>query len=345
MKTDTSGIDTRQFIRQINADYALTVTSLTFLPMGEDAYAYISEGGDGRHFFVKAQAVGSPTTLETALELTSDLRTRGGLWWVVAPLENQRGRFTFSYLGYTVAVFPYLECTRAYEAGLSEEQWIQTAWLLAALHRSRSRLTVPPHWRETFDNPFRAPILRALWSAEEAPSSGNSYRDRARQLLLAERTDVVAALDELERLTGEARRLDLESVITHGDPNLANILIDQRGRLHVIDWGEIALGPPARDLSFFTGARFEAFLRHYLAAGGSPRLHPTSFAFYQLRWVLQEIADYSTRILFQNTDPLEDEHAWTELTDYLPIRHQHLRANFDEIAQVLGRVRGDTDVS
>ena len=128
---------------------------------------------------------------------------------------------------------------------------------------------------------------------------------------------------------------------THGDPNLANILIDERGALHLTDWGEVALGPRERDLFHFTGERFEAFLRRYLGTVGLVELHERLFAFYTYRWTVQEIADYTTRILFRNTDPEEDRHAWEELAPYLPIRHEAIEAELRAIGAVIRRVAGD----
>jgi hypothetical protein len=87
-----------------------------------------------------------------------------------------------------------------------------------------------------------------------------------------------------------------------------------------------------------TGARFETFLRHYLAATGPTRLHGGLFTFYTYRWAVQEIADYTTRILFQNSDPEEDRHAWEELAPYLPIRHAEMRAGTHRIEGIIRRV-------
>jgi spectinomycin phosphotransferase len=136
----------------------------------------------------------------------------------------------------------------------------------------------------------------------------------------------------MQQLQTAALRLDLVGTLTHGDPNLDNILIDERGDLCLVDWDEAALGPLERDLVFFLEAdedtsRAESFLRPYAREYGPLALHEPVVAFYAYRWVGQEIADYTTRILFRNTDSAEDEHSWTELQPYLPVRHGDITAS------------------
>lgn len=341
MEIDTSGIDTGQLASQINAEYDLGLVAVAFWPQGEEAYSYVADGRAGERYFIRAQWKGDAAALESVFVVTNALHTECGLPQVVAPYPNRRGTFTCRHDGYTIAVFPFITGTTAFERGLSDQGLAQAAALIAAVHRVGRSCSLPPVPQETFANPFEAPILRALQAAEAPDPWGNAYQQRVRDLLLAERADILAALERMRRLKAAAARLDLDRALTHGDPNLANLLLDAAGDPHLTDWGEVALGPPERDLSFFTGERFEAFLRHYLAAYGEVQLHQELFELYSYRWVVQEIADYTTRILFDNTDPREDEHAWEELTPYLPIRRGELQAGLREIGEVLRRVAGD----
>lgn len=341
VEIDTSGIDGAQLARQLDAEYGLGITSVAFVPKGEEAYSYIATGrASGRHF-VRAQRTASAAGLEAAFAVTGALHIRCGLRQVVTPYPNRCGSFTCRHAGYTVAVFPFVEGTTAYERDLSDEGLAQAASLVAAIHTSGRSCSLPLARRETFENPFEGPILRALHAAVDPGPQANAHQRRVRRLLVAEQADILAALGTMRRLQAAARRLDFGWVLTHGDPNLANFLIDAQDDLHLTDWGEVALGPPERDLFHFTGERFERFLRHYLTAVGQVHLHEGLFAFYIWRWTLQEIADYTTRILFRNSDPREDQHAWEELAPYLPIRHADLHADLRAAWEVVHRVSGD----
>ncbi len=100
---------------------------------------------------------------------------------------------------------------------------------------------------------------------------------------------------------------DPQPVVTHGDPNWANVLVDPEGKLFLTDWGELALGPRERDMTSFHGEHFEAFVPVYLEQSGPIRLHRLLFAFYLYRWAVQEIADYTVRILRPETTIEEAE--------------------------------------
>jgi aminoglycoside phosphotransferase (APT) family kinase protein len=160
------------------------------------------------------------------------------------------------------------------------------------------------------------------------------------RLLQAEQTDILATFVKMDQSGVRAKALSTDWVLTHGDPNLDNLLKDGHGQLHLTDWGEIALGPPERDLFAFTGEGFEAFLRTYKRLRQHVVLHAEIFAFYFYRWTMQEIADYATRILFERRGQVEDEHAWAELQPYLPIRHDHIAQGLRELQAVLERVLG-----
>jgi len=338
MKVDTSGIDKEKLALRVNAEYSLSLTSLTFLPEGEEAFTYVGVGRDGTPHFIRAQPTTETMALEHALAVTDALHGPCGIQPVVAPYQSVGGAYVDRYDGFAVAVFPFIDGLRAFEHPLSSEGIEQAASLVAAIHRSHSCLTVPLRRTETFENPFEAPIRRVLQAAEGPNPGANEYQRRVRRLLRAERADILAALKTMEALKAAALALELDWVVTHGDPNLANILVDKQGNLHLVDWTDVAIGPPERDLIFFTGERFELFLRHYVAAFGKLRLHDQLFAFYEYRWAFQEIADYSTRVLFRNVSPIEDRHAWAELTEYLPIRHVEIAGRLREIVTVSQRV-------
>ena len=336
MKLDTPDLDKHHLLQTLHAAYGLDVTTLTFMPKGEDAYAYLAHARDGSRYFMRAQHSSRlAADLEHVYAVTHMMHAHSDLRQVLAPYPTARGTFTVRIGEYTVALFPFVDGDTLYNRGTTDVDIIEAASLLAAVHRRGTPLVPPTLRRETFENPFSAPILHALDAANRRLPDSNPYRRQVHELLLAEQTDILATLDHMDRLGLRVQALDFDWVLTHGDPNLDNFLKDPDGLLHLTDWGELALGPPERDLFAFTGEQFALFLRHYVAATGTRTCHLDLFAFYFYRWALQEIADYTTRILFRNLDPLEDEHAWQSLQPYLPIRHAQIAHGTDEVQAVL----------
>ena len=340
MKLDTSGIDPEELARFVNDEYALRIAAISFHPKGEASYSYVAGEQDGARWLIKIQETARAVDLETRLRAVSFLQTDGGLPQLLGPRRNRHGHCTCRYDRFTVTVYPFIEGATVWENGPSDGYALAVAPLMATFHQS-ARLLPFPVPEETFDNPFEAPIQRALRTVEAPGSLANDYQERLRRLMLAQRADIFMTLGKMRLLKARVSRLELDRALTHGDPNWANILVDRSGGLHLIDWEDLAFGPPERDLVFFTDwgpGRFELFLRQYLATYGLARLHPEVFAFYLYRRVAQEIADYSTRILFSNVDPAEDEHAWTELQPYLPADHAGIEAGVRRVEEVIRRV-------
>lgn len=340
MKTEAPDIDHAQMIALINAEYGLGVASLRFVPKGEDAYAYVASAQGGDRYFVRAQPLSRATGIawENVYALTHALHKEHRLSQVVVPRPTNTQRYTVRFNHYVVAVFPFIDGTTLYEHGAADGDLRAAATLLAAVHRCGTALDPLGLPKETFGNPFEAPILAALAIAASPLQSATPRQQDVCDLLAAERADVLATLEHMRRLQAQAAALPIDWVLTHGDPNLDNLLKDQHGVVHLTDWGEVALGPPERDLSSFTGPSFPAFLEHYASLSPDLKLHRDMFAFYFYRWTMQEIADYATRILFRNLGPIEEEHAWAELQDYLPIRHDAIAAHVHNVQHTVERV-------
>jgi spectinomycin phosphotransferase len=311
MKYDTSGISLGNLAAHLTATYEVPISDLRFSPQGEEAFNYIATEARGERFFVRVQPNGLNDRLESNYAAVAAIGSDCGIPALLVPCHTKAGRFTSRLESFTIVMFPFIAGTTAYETTISDADWKQSAEIIAALHGSERCCDVPILARETFDNPFAAPIRSALQRTASATPPRSTYQ-----------------LRRMRDLGSAARRLAPELVPTHGDPNLANILIAADGSLHLTDWGELAWGPRERDLTSFTEVdsvfaeeRFEAFLRRYLELSGPMRLHGALFAFYAYRWVVQEIADYTGRILNGPSDVDEEMHAWQELQPYLPTDH------------------------
>jgi spectinomycin phosphotransferase len=344
MKFDTSGLDPELMVGQLAAAYGLSLTSPRFLPLGEDqnAFHWLTATADGSSYFVTAHRQPTPRIMDVdaAYTAVAALVTDCDLREAVAPLPTLRGGFTSPYQGWRLALFPFVPGTMAFDQPLSEASLRQLGLLLARLHESRTCLRTSALGREPFASPFPAQLRGCLRAVEALPADATVYQRRLRDLLLREQIDLVAYMDELAQLEADVRALPVEQVVTHGDLNLNNILVDARGGLHLVDWDGIALAPAERDLWTVSGEYLEPLLHAY--AGARPGLQFTRplFAYYRGCDTVLSIVDRVTRILFGNRDPREDEHAWQQLALYLPLPRERLSRELQEIESILKRVVG-----
>jgi spectinomycin phosphotransferase len=347
MKVASSALSLSALASHVRSRYGLSITTLAFTPKGEDADAYRATGSGGEQYFVRVQRGTEDVRQDTTYAALEMLRADCAMPAIVAPLRTTRGCFISRLEQHTVAVLPFIDGTTAFDTTLSETQWRQLAAIMAMLHTSGNRCVVPALPHETFANPFAVPIDRVMRRATSAITPTSSEQTRVLALLREQRADLERTLQRFDHLAEQARSIALPQVPTHGDPNLANVLIDRTGSLHLVDWGELALAPRERDLTFFTGERFAAWLEAYLEHTGRVRLHLELFTFYLYRWVLQEIACYTSRILLEPGEELEQAHAWQELQPYLPIPHASIAMGVDAVRQVLSPLvtAGRVDVS
>lgn len=233
MKTDSQHIDKQQLLDTINTEYGLHITSITFVPQGEEAFTYIGQKHSTHRYFIRVQPTASAANLERVYPILYTLHHQHGVSSVVAPYMTRSNTLVVVYRDYLVGVFPYIEGKTLYQHGASETDIQEVATLLARVHQLP--LTVPALHKEHFDNPFKAPILRALAAAGTPSSAQTVLQRKVCHLLLAEQADIVATLERMDQLQVQAQSLVSAWVLTHGDPNRDNFLKDQQGRLHLTD--------------------------------------------------------------------------------------------------------------
>jgi aminoglycoside phosphotransferase (APT) family kinase protein len=95
-------------------------------------------------------------------------------------------------------------------------------------------------------------------------------------------------------------------VLCHTDLGGDNMLVDEDGRLSVLDWDYPMLAPPEHDLWSALGEGFRDILDAYRQAGGAWPLHLQHFEFYLLRRYLGDMTARLERILETDNGDEED---------------------------------------
>jgi hypothetical protein len=82
----------------------------------------------------------------------------------------------------------------------------------------------------------------------------------------------------------------------HTDLGGENALVDEEGRLSVLDWDDAIVAPPEFDLWSLPGDGFDRGLTVYREADGAQPLHLDCFAFYLFRRYLGDMVARLERI-------------------------------------------------
>lgn len=288
-----------ELIAALARDYNLAVSRLTFMPLGADVNTAVYRAfADDADFFVKLRRSDfDPLSVEVPAALH-----REGIERLIPPIATNSGGL-WSRLGHdTLMLYPYVSGEDAAARPLSASQWAVFGQTLRRVHGAELpqslRVRLPredfsPHWRERvrtdLDLAGREP--RGDWIAREAA------RFLVRQRPLIER--LVARAEQLAaRLMASPPPL----VLCHGDIHAANILIDDAGRLSIVDWDTLLLAPPERDLMFIgagiigvwnTPVERAAFFAGY----GNVAVDPVALAYYRYERIVEDIAAFAAELL------------------------------------------------
>jgi spectinomycin phosphotransferase len=99
-----------------------------------------------------------------------------------------------------------------------------------------------------------------------------------------------------------ANALPLPSVPCHADLHVGNVLVSPDGSISVVDWDEVTLAPPERDLMFVRGSAIAGRVRDSEATAfesgyGSSETNPLLIAWYRVDWAIQDLADFARRVI------------------------------------------------
>ena len=98
------------------------------------------------------------------------------------------------------------------------------------------------------------------------------------------------------------RKRALPGVPCHGDIHAGNVLVDARGRLHLLDWDTLLLAPRERDLMFI-GAGVAGHWRDaqeaiwFYEGYGPQQPDAQALAYYRCERIVADMVDYCEQVM------------------------------------------------
>ncbi len=303
-----------EFRNLLEATYTLQVRSMHFIPRGECSWGYRVEGSDGRVYFLKLFR-GSSFPAWVA-RLTDRLRVDGRIENISCPLPARSGMLLTDLCGYPAALFDFIEGPTLFQVPSKAEILFHLGELLARIHACQEFREdcqrVEPFdivGSEAYDQ-----VIAALNSRNTQPCVAGDAAGEARRLLQPVCKRLEALMEEILLFQEKARKAPSVYCICHGDPTPGNILVSAGGKPYLIDWDDMILAPPERDLVFwekdqvfFAGQPSYPVLAGYRRVAGDIRLNPDITGFYHRQWTIGEIAEYGHRLLFENHTAQQNE--------------------------------------
>jgi Phosphotransferase enzyme family len=279
----------------------LSITSLTYLPLGAGSHHYLARDAVGNRWFVtvdvlewKLYGMFGPTfdpwvipDLQPGFDgLNRAFRTAAalhdaGLEFVHAPITRPDGAVV-ARLGddYAVSVFPFIEGASHSMTDLDRPR------LLAAvgrLHACTEAVPVDLPRRDSLTVPIRSQFFESL-DALRSDWNHGPFGESARRLLGDNESLIRELRDRCDELADEVRDAGVEWVITHGQLHPANVLRAISDVPILIHWDCVALAPRERDLGRHWGGLAEPRTREdwvaYTSAGAGAGINPPAVDLY-----------------------------------------------------------------
>jgi spectinomycin phosphotransferase len=288
-------IDVGSLAHLLVAEFGAGDLTPTFVPAGGDSWCYragpfwVSVRRDRQGHF--------PANYEAARELRD-----AGYEFVLAPIRGRSGRVVHTVSGRPVVVSDFVEARSNFREGLAPVHRQELSRAVKELHSARVSVDVRS---EAFDLPFADELEGALARAATGAYTGGPLGSDVSELVSRNAARIGDWREEIAVCQDRCRAAPGEFVLTHGEPVPPNVLITPDDELLLLDWGDLLLAPPERDaLSLRSLGIALSTRRDFLR-------------FYELRWILSEVAEYVSRFTSPHEGNTEDLDKRAELARYL----------------------------
>ncbi len=272
---DTPGVAVLAAVRE---HWLPEADAVEHLPVGFGAWHWRISVADRPTLFVTLDRLGgrhTPASLDAAYR-GATLLAATGLGFVLAPFTTLDGAITVPLGEDRLSATPWLNATSGDGTLRDDAEARQTAEMLRALHAASPPGGLP-RWAPLVD----AELPARLADRVRRPWDSGPYAEQARAALASRLSDVERWVT---RYLDLATRTDPSAwVSTHGEPHTRNQLRTDDGRIVLVDWESLKLGPRERDLRVLVDQGYGVLCEH----------DPDLVEMFDLEWRLDEIAQYA----------------------------------------------------
>lgn len=286
----------------LHTHYGLSITALTFLPIGNDAasFVYRVDASDGTRYLLKVRT-GEGFSLSSLV--IPRFFYEQGFPHIVAPLPTTTDTLWVRVNDFAVTLYPFIDARTAAATGLSPEHWRALGATLHQIHASHLlpdlRQIVP---YETF-TPSRRQVLTDVESLIASSDFADPWQRELSVFWRTRQNDIRTLIDRADTLGGQLRQAALPLVVCHADLHTWNVLLDTTQQLWIVDWDETILAPKERDLMFVVGGIGRDLVRPhettcFLQGYGDATLDQRALVYYRYAWAVQDMAAYAEQVFF-----------------------------------------------
>jgi len=289
-------------VAALHAHYAISITALTFLPLGADSgsAAYRVQTADGATYFLKVRTgVGFSLPSLVVPRYFHD----HGVPHMIAPLPTITGALWVGANDFALSLYPFIDGRMGADGGLSEQHWRALGATLKQIHSD----PLTPDLRRIVPREAFIPSRRSVMTDLEASIAGQAFANPQERELTAfwhaRRDEIHRLVERADALGSQLRQASAPLVVCHADLHTWNVLLDTAGQLWLVDWDETILAPKERDLMFVVGGIGSGLVSPretacFLQGYGDAVVDPCTLTYYRYAWAVQDMAAYGEQVFF-----------------------------------------------
>lgn len=321
MLRPADGLTSELLAEWLAQGWGLACSRVDYVPVGAGGQNWSVVVADGTRRFVKADPAGPSSEFFEATYATAAALGEAGLDFVVAPIRDRDGEPRRRVSPeWEMAVFPFVD---GRNSTVEPADRVLVAETIGQLHAAGVVPSIALRWEPGW---YQPELRRLLAEDQDRAWDGGPFGERARSLLQRDREGILRLLDLSDRCVEQMAAVDDSWMMTHGEPNRGNTMIDATGRAVLIDCNAMMLAPRERDLRVLVyghrgGRRPDAdqVLAAYQRTAGSVPLREFMMELFLAEWHLIEIGRYGERFAGRHEDSDDVRAQWQALTGYVPV--------------------------
>lgn len=295
--------------KKINENCDLRIEKLSFIPRGETSFVYKADS-PSESYIIKL----IPSSTFESLELTHSLNIAEKLAQdfnipsVVAPIRLKNLDLFFGFQTFQVIIYPFITGNNFSQYNCSKESLQSLAQSLAQLHSLPLTAFLEfPLKKETLSTHVDTKLAKCFAHIENPNNLLTDYQQKIADILLPRKEKIVHQLEQLKIHQLASLKDKRPYALTHGDTVYDNLLLDEKGMVHILDWDGIQFAPIERDLLYFLKSDFVVVMDAYQKIFGEVRLLEEVILFYKYKRYLEDLEDWTSRILFENNSDEQNQ--------------------------------------
>lgn len=285
----------------LNTNYSISVTTLTFLPLGADlnASVYKAETHNNTSYFIKLKRGHHYDISVTILALLQ----ASGIQQIIPPIKTIDGELTQHINNFTLTVYPFVDGQNGFCYNLTDDQWVTLGKVLRQVHEFDVPSSIKDQIRKEIYSPKWRETVRSLDVYIDGNlTDGDETTIKLQAFMKEHRTVIHRLVDRAEFLNQKIQKQLPEFVLCHSDIHGGNVLLDENGAIYIVDWDEPIMAPKERDLMFIGGGvanvwnnphEEEFFYKGY----GKVNINRIILAYYRHERIVEDIAEYGQALL------------------------------------------------